>query len=89
MFKNAKEARRALQYIVNDIMADAKLNTLNTTWQNSMTSMNNVEVVNWYAVKRIDSVTNKKIRYDNTYKAAFTVASVKELDRSMLLMEQL
>ena len=80
MFKDAKEARRALQYIVNDIMADVKLNTLNTTWQNNMTSMDTVEVVNWYAVKRIDSVTNKKIRYDNTYKAAYTVASVKELD---------
>ena len=71
-------------------MADALLNTLNTTWQNSMTSMNNVEVVNWYAVKRNYSVTNKKIRYDNTYKVSYPVASVKELDPfKSLLMEQL
>ena len=80
MFKYPKEARRALQYIVNEIMSDVKLNTLNTTWQTSMSSMNIIETVNWYAVKRIDGNTNEKIRYDNTYRASFTVSSVKELD---------
>ena len=80
MFEYPRQARRALQYIVNEILADVKLNTLNTTWQSGMSSMNIVETVNWYAVKRIDGSTNEKIRYDNTYKASFTVSSVRELD---------
>jgi len=80
MFKDAKEARRALHYIVNELLADLKLNTLNTTWQNSMSSMKYIDTVNWYAVQRTDQVTNEKIRYDKTFKAAFTVSSVKQLD---------
>ena len=80
MFKKPKEARRVLHYIVNELLADTKLNTLKPNWQAAMPSSNYLETINWYAVDRIDGETNKKIRFDNTYKAAFTVSSVRELN---------
>lgn len=81
MFKNAKEARRVLHYIVNELLADTKLSTMHPTWNVNLPSTTYIETVNWYAVQRVDEITNEKIRFDNTFKAAFTVASVKELDK--------
>jgi len=80
MFKNAKEARRVLHYVVNEIFADTKLETLSPGWNDNLTSTEYIKTINWYAVDRIDSATNEKIRFDNSYKASFTVSSVKELN---------
>jgi hypothetical protein len=81
MFKKPKQARRVLQYILNEILADTKLNTLYPGWDSTLTSNTYVETVNWFDVQRVDDITNEKIRYDATYKASFTVASVKELEK--------
>ena len=81
MFKKPKQARRVLQYILNEILADTKLNTLYPGWDSAITTNTYIETINWFDVKRVDDITNAKIRFDNTYKASFTVASVKELDK--------
>ena len=91
MFKKPKQARRVLQYILNEILADTKLNTLYPGWDSllhvgehdhpTLSDHTYIETVNWYDIKRVDDITNAKIRFDNTYKASFTVASVKELDK--------
>ena len=80
MFKNPKQARRALQYVINEILADMKLNTLYPGWDSVLPTNNFVETINWYDTQRTDGATNKKVRFDDSYKAAFTVKSVKALD---------
>ena len=81
MFKKPKQARRVLQYILNEILADTKLNTLYPGWDSAITTNTYIETINWFDVKRVDDITNAKIRFDSTYKASFTVASVKELEK--------
>ena len=81
MFKKPREARRVLQYILNEILAETKLNTLYPKWDSAISTNTYIERVNWYANNYVDDVTNKTIRFDNTYKASFTVESVKELNK--------
>jgi hypothetical protein len=81
MFKKPKEARRVLQYILNEILADTKLNTLHPGWDSNLTTNTYVENINWFETIYTDDITNEKIRYDDTYKASFTVESVKELGK--------
>ena len=81
MFKKPSEARRALQYVLNEILADTKLNTLHPGWDSSILSNTYVEKVNWYDTVYVDDITNKTIRFDETYKASFTVESVKALGK--------
>ena len=79
MFRYPAEARRVLHYVLNEILADIKLNTLYPGWDRSLTSTDYIETVNWYAVRRVDSVTNENVRFDDTSKAVFTVDSVRAL----------
>ena len=48
MFKKPKEARRVLQYILNEILADTKLNTLHPGWDSNLTSNTYIETINWF-----------------------------------------
>ena len=79
MFKDEKEARREMHYVLNEILADLKIETLNPKWANNLPSQDIAKTSNWYDVLRTSS-TNEKIRYDFTYKSLFTVESVKALD---------
>lgn len=81
MFKKPSEARRALQYVLNEILADTKLNTLHPGWDTGILSNTYVEKVNWYDTVYVDDITNKTVRFDETYKASFTVESVKALGK--------
>ena len=81
MFKKPSEARRALQYVLNEILAGTKLNTLHPGWDSGILSNTYVENVNWYDTVYVDDITNKKVRFDETYKASFTVESVKALGK--------
>ena len=80
MFDKPAEARRVLQYVLNELLADIKLNTLNPGWERFLPSRQYVETVDWYAVRRVDADTNQVIRFDSTSKAVFTVSSVRELN---------
>ena len=79
MFKDLSEARREMHYAINEILADIKIETLKPKWAQGLTAQNLVQTSTWYEVERTSS-TNQKIRYDFSYKALFTVSSVKELD---------
>jgi hypothetical protein len=80
MFRYPAEARRVLHYVLNEILADLKLNTLYPGWNRDIPSFNYIETVPWYAIRRVDGVTNQKIRFDDTARALLTVSSVKELN---------
>ena len=80
MFKDLYAARRALRSVVNELLIDLKLETQYSTWDTTLPdNLTYLERVNWYEVERIDNSTNKKIRYDNSYKPIFNVGSVGEL----------
>ena len=79
MFKDPAEARREMHYALNEILANIKIETLKPKWAQTLPSQDIALTSNWYEVERTSS-TNEKIRYDSTYKALFTVSSVKELD---------
>lgn len=80
MFKDPQEARRVLHYVLNEILADFKLNSLFPTWDDALPSNTYINTVNWYEVQRVDGSTNEKIRYDSTYKPVYTVSSAGELE---------
>ena len=82
MFKNPAQARRAFVYLTNKILEDIKVKTLYPNWQQLMPTLATkyIETVNWYEKIRKDLTTNNDVRYDATYKAAFTVSSVNELN---------
>lgn len=80
MFRKPAEARRVLHYVLNELLADIKLNTLNPGWERFLPSTQYVKTVNWYAVRGLDAETNQKIRFDDTSKSVFTVSSVRELN---------
>lgn len=82
MFVNIQAARRVLASILNLILADIKLNSQYPEWDAQLPSeMTYVKQVSWYAIDRMDAVTNQPIRYDSSYKPVFTVSSVAELYR--------
>lgn len=80
MFKDPQEARRTLHYVLNEILADFKLNSLFPAWNDALPSTTYIKVVNWYGVQRVDGILNKKIRYNSTYKPVYTVSGVGELE---------
>ena len=82
MFANAKEARRTMASVLNEILAGLKLNTQYPEWNTELPElMAYAQYTAWYAVRKIDPVTNMNIRYDDSYKPVFNVNSVPELNR--------
>jgi len=82
MFADIKQARRLLVSKLNEILADTKLNTEYKNWNIGLsTNLNYVSTVNYYETIRVDELTNKKIRYDDSYKPTYKVASIEEMDR--------
>ena len=81
MFKDIKGARQVLHYTLNEILADLKLNTNYPNWNSTLSASNTyIETVNWYGIQYTDAGTNKKVRYDKTFKPIYKVNSVQELD---------
>ena len=80
LFKYPKEARRVMREVLNEILADEKVTSLNPNWASTMPSRSYVIDANWFAVNRIDQSNNKKIRYTSQEKAILNVQSEKELD---------
>jgi len=82
MFCDIKEARRLLVSKLNEILADTKLNTEYKNWNIGLsTNLNYVNTVNYYETIRVDEQTNQKIRYNDSYKPTYKVASIEEMDR--------
>lgn len=82
MFKNVKEARRLMTYIINQNFLDLKMNTEFNNWDDNLpTNRTYIETVNWYAVRRIDPVTQEKVRYDASFKPIYNVSNISELSR--------
>ena len=79
MFKDPAEARRVMHYVLNNILADRKTETLNPNWVNTFDSYTYVSKANWYEVERVSS-TNETIRYNKSSKPVYTVPSIKSLD---------
>ena len=81
MFKDLKGARQVLHYTLNEILADLQLSTNYPDWDKDLpASRTYIETVNWYGTQYIDAGTNKKVRYDATFKPIYKVNSVQELD---------
>ena len=81
MFKDVKLARQVLHYTLNEILADIKLDTNYPNWDSTLpASRTYIETVDWYGVQYTDATTNKKVRYDSTFKPIYKVNSVNELD---------
>ena len=80
LFKNPKEARRLMREVLNEILADEKLKSLNPNWAASMPTRDYIIDANWYAIERVDNSNNKKIRYTSQEKAIMNVQSEKELE---------
>ena len=82
MFRDVKEARRILVSTVNRILAELKLETQFPEWDSELPATRTyIQNVNWYAARYINNETNQPVRYDNSYKPVYKVASVEELYR--------
>ena len=79
MFEYPAEARREMHYVLNEILADLKLETQNPKFDTIVPLGTYINKINWYETIRSDS-TNNKIRYDNTAKSLYTVESVRALE---------
>ena len=83
MFVNTKEARRTMAYVLNEIFANLKLYTDFPTWDNNFPSTDTwqyIERVNYYATIYVDEKTNEAVRYDDSYKPIFNVATISDLN---------
>ena len=82
MFKDITEARRVMVNVLNNTLAKLKLSTQFNNWDNTLPATRTyIENTTWYAVDRIDPITNQEIRYNQSYKPVFNVSSVSELKR--------
>lgn len=80
MFVDIKEARRVMYSILNDLLADIKLETQYPEWNSSLpTELTYVKKVNWYEKIKTDPISKKSIRYDSSYKPISTVTGVPDL----------
>ena len=83
MFVNIKEARRTMAYVLNEIFANLKLYTDFPTWDTKFPATDTwqyLERVNYYAVIYTDENTNEPVRYDDSYKPIFNVATISDLN---------
>ena len=79
MFVNIKEARRVMVSVLNELLADIKLDTQYPEWDSDVQSFGYTwNRVNWYEKIRTTSL-NKVIRYDDSYKPVYKIKSVAEL----------
>jgi len=82
MFVDLTESRRVMVSTLNRMLADTKLRTLYPEWDSSLPDIRTyIKDTNWYEVLYIDVETNTPVRYDNSYKPLFSVASSSELER--------
>ena len=80
MFKDVKGARQVLHYTLNEILADLQLSTNYPDWDSTLPATKTyIDTVSWYGIQYTDAGTNKKVRYDNTFKPIYKVNSVQEL----------
>ena len=83
MFVNIKEARRTMAYVLNEIFANLKLYTDFPTWDTEFPATDTwqyIERVNYYATIYVDENTNEPVRYDDSYKPIFNVATISDLN---------
>ena len=83
MFVNIKESRRTMAFVLNEIFANLKLYTDFPTWDNNFPSTDTwqyIERVNYYSVIYVDENTNEPVRYDDSYKPIFNVATISDLN---------
>jgi len=83
MFVNIKEARRTMAYVLNEVFANLKLYTDFPTWNIDLPPENEwqyIERVNYYSVIYTDENTNEPVRYDDSYKPIFNVATISDLN---------
>ena len=81
MFKDIKNARQVLHYTLNEILADLQLSTNYPNWDSTLPATRTyINTVSWYGTQYTDATSNKKVRYDSTFKPIYKVNSVQELD---------
>jgi PAS domain-containing protein len=83
MFDDMWEARRVMTYVLNEILADIKLNSIYPNWDTNLEPSNVFESATWYEVRYIDQATNTKVRYDSSYKPIYNVSSISELESNL------
>ena len=83
MFDDMWEARRVMTYVLNEILADIKLNSIYPNWDTNLEPSNVFESATWYEVRYIDQSTNTKVRYDSSYKPIYNVSSISELEANL------
>jgi hypothetical protein len=80
MFADVKQARRVMASFINEVLADIKLNTQFPQWDDALpNNLQYIEIVDWYAVDRVDARTNRVIRYDDSRKPVYKVSNIAEL----------
>ena len=83
MFMDIKEARRTMVYVLNELFANLKLYTDFPTWDDNFPSSDDwqyIERVNYYSIIYVDENTNEPVRYDDSYKPIFNVATISDLN---------
>lgn len=82
MFRDIKSARRVMVSVLNDVLAGIRVRSQFPAWTADFpASPQYIQIVDWFAVRRTDSVTNTPIRYDATVKPVFSVDSVSDLQK--------
>ena len=80
MFQDIKSARRIMVSVLNRILSDIRVNSEYSGWDKTLpTARAYLQTTNWYAVSKVDPVTNENIRYNDSLKPIFNVTSVSEL----------
>jgi len=80
MFVDIREARRVMANVLNELLADIKLETQYPEWDSDVEHYGYTwSRTNWYEKLRTDNQTNKVIRYDDSYKPVYKTSSVAEL----------
>lgn len=82
MFRDLKSARRVMVSVLNDMLANIRVQSQFPAWTTDFpASPQYIQIVDWFAVRRTDNITNTPIRYDATVKPVFNVDSVSDLQR--------
>ena len=80
MFNDVKSARRIMVSVLNRILSNIRVNSTHSGWDNTLpTARAYLTTTDWFAVNRIDAVTNESVRYNDSIKPVFNVTSVSEL----------
>ena len=80
MFNDVKSARRIMVSVLNRILSNIRVNSAYSGWDKTLpTARAYLTTTDWFAVSRIDAVTNESVRFNDSIKPVFNVTSVSEL----------